>query len=668
MKPQFINKLSSFKFITPLSLTLALVSNIAPVRALQFNFTYAPETRQEVINGFEAAGRIWSNELHDTYFDADCACERDTTINIHIDFNQLPNPAGLGAARPAMLKVDYKRYLNSAFRDITSADDLIAFKNLQINQNNKGISEGFLQALGVDTTYNSYEQNLNFLQQQGFSVNTNISGIEANSNDIITAQAQDLFKQLSFGQLQTLNRNPIQFDRAAFKMRLDAASNLDFQGHDEADQVQQLDENTVIDQNGNDNNQKIWMTSGNAKALGLIDGDDQGFDGQIILSNSMFDANGNIISYSDWQAQNPQGDFIQDSVWDFFRVLDPNAEVASDKFDFLSVAKHEIGHILGFLSGVDAFKMLDIQATESDESISERDATLVSTMDLYRFSEESKQKGVFDWSSTSNPFFSIDGGETKLADFADGTSYQTSHWSEKGDANGNPLGIMNPIIGKGEKLDITDLDLQLLDVIGWNRQAKVANQSGMSDLMAIEEGNQLQHLFQVLFGIVESLVSQWLEGSVEQLTEKLATANLQETAILFNIIDRASTEQKEIWETKLTQAIMFLNQVDEEIAEKQINNTREMLKLYDYDMSRSSNNSWSSGFNFWQEIDTKTLSTSEYAETQYTGEEGIENGHSMLFNQVSTSNNQVAEVPEPSMIAGLGIMGLFGWLRRRCSR
>ncbi len=917
----------------------------APAQAVIFNFTYAPETRQEIIDGFQAAGDIWSSKLQDTYFDPDCFCERDTVINIHVDFTQLSNPRGLGATRPATLKVDYNNFLNNSFRDITSADDLTAFKNLQRTQESKGFTEGFLQALGVDLKYNTYQQNFNILQQQGFSVNSNISGIEPNSNEIITAQAQDLFQQLDFEKLQTLNRNPVNFDSSEFKMRMDDSSTVDLKHRDKADKIEILDDNTVIDNNGNKNNQKISMTRGNAKALGLIEGDDQGLDAQILLSNSMFDANGNIISYSDWQSQNPEGNFLQDSIWDFSRVRDPNAEVSSNKFDFLSVAQHEIGHSLGFLSGVDTFKLLDVQSKESGQLIKEKDAALVSTLDLYRFSEESKQKGVFDWSSNSNTFFSIDGGETKLADFADGTSYQTSHWSEKGDANGNPWGTMHPVIGRGEKLDITDSDLQLLDVIGWDRQEKLADQGGINDLMAVGEGeiaakargigldwkkledlltkpaaeavqelskerqaiapfqierlegelavneaqlqaeaealgvqreakqqevnskenqlsdlqtnqrdllqkenaikndlaslrakineqqaklqattnqsdrdriqneinqlqgeannlqtqlvqnqnqqqnlqpqlqavqaefndlqqqlanlqttpsietltqtvnnlkqelstiksletyegelrseanankvkselnnikknlnkqlkslkevgdgikraeleqkaleevinklakgqdekwNQVQDAYQVLFRGLEKQVSQWLEGSVEQLQEKLATASLQQTATLLDIVEKASGEQKEIWEAKLTQAIMLLNQVDQKTAKKKIKNATTALQeinAYNYDMSyfvyydwnstsgsrmsRISSGDWNSGYSFWQEMDTKSLSGSEYTD-------GIENGYSMVFGQKYT--NQAADVPEPSMMTGLGIVGLFGWLRRR---
>ncbi|WP_088239998.1 NF038122 family metalloprotease [Calothrix rhizosoleniae] len=947
MKYRFFPKINYLKQLAPIiACTTTLISN--PAQAVTFNFTYTPDTRQEIIDGFEAAGDIWSSKLQDTYLDADCFCERDTIINLHVGFTQLPNTQGLGAARPAMLKVDYNQFLNNSFRDITSADDLTAFKNLQIDQDDKGFSEGFLQALGVDLKYNNYEQNLNILQSQGFSVDSNISGIKSNSNNIITAQAQDIFKQLDFEKLKTLNRNLIKFETSKFKMRVDDSSSVKFKHSHKADKIEKLNDNTVIDKNGNDNNKKIWTTRANAKALGLIEGDDDGFDGQILLSNSMLDANGNIVSYTNWQAQNPQGEFAQDSIWDFSRVSDPNAEVDSNKFDILSVAQHEIGHNLGFLSGVDAFKLLDTQAKENGKLIDEKDTTLVSTMDLYRFSEESKEKEVFDWSNSSNTFFSIDGGKTKLGNFADGTSYQTSHWSEKGDENGNPLGIMNPVIGRGEKLDITDLDLQVLDVIGWDRQEKLSDQTGLSELTKIAEGKiatkvrdigldwnkledlltkpaaetikqlsqerlaiaefqierlqnellpqeaqlkaeeqalkvqreakedeikskedefsdllktekdllkkenkikddlasvqkkigeqqakletktkqsdrdkiqkeinklqakqdelqtnledyqtqqqslqlqlaelndlrqklanlqttpsieamtqavnnlkqelnavqslekyeqelankadkkkvkseldkiekdldkslkkekdgikraeleeealqdlintlvkgqdekytQLMNGYQVLLSGVELQVRQWLEGSAEQLQEKLATASLQQTATLLDIVKKASREQKDIWEPKLTQAIMLMNQVDEKTAEKQINHATnsldQILKAYNYDMSRSSDGSWnsgwgfymsrisdgywSSGWGFWQEMDTKKLSSSEYAEKVHTGEDGIENGYSMFFNQEYSNNHQSTDVPEPSMMAGLGIMGLFGWLRRR---
>ena len=79
-------------------------------------------------------------------------------------------------------------------------------------------------------------------------------------------------------------------------------------------------------------------------------------------------------------------------------------------------------------------------------------------------------KGKIDLSTGGNPYFSIDGGATNLANFASGAytdfngdGYQASHWK-----NGSGVGIMNPILGAGERKDISSLDLKAMDVIGWD--------------------------------------------------------------------------------------------------------------------------------------------------------------------------------------------------------
>ncbi len=668
MKIAFINHLNNLKQTIALSFVLLTgIFSSTPAQAIQFSFTYGEHTSQEVIDGFQTAGNIWSSKLEDRFLDSSCSCEQNTTVNIHIDFTQLANPTALGAARPEMFSVDYKDFLNSSFQNITSVDDLTAFKSLQISQSNK---ENFLQVLGVDLQNNTYEQNLNILQQQSFNVNVNLNNVEPNSNSIITAQAQDIFQQVDLNKLQNLNSDLAPFDISTFNMRIDDDSTVNIENRDQVDLVKTLDPQTIIDQNGNDNNKKIWLTRANAKALDLIDNDNTESDAEILLSNSMFAANGDIISHTDWLAQNPQGNFLEETIWDFSRVNDPNAEIASNKFDFLSVALHEIGHSLGVVSGVDAFNVLKSQAEMNGTTLLETDIALVSSMDLLRFSSLSKQNGVFDWSSSEQTFLSIDGGQTKLADFANGVSYQTSHWSKNGDIDGNPLGIMHPVLGKGEKLDITDLDLQLLDILGYTK--------------------------------AEQQAKSWLEGSEEQLMEQLATANIQQTTTLFEVIDNASTTQQETWTAKVIQAIMHLKGVDQTTATEQINHARtfiENLRLFfnqtdtNYNYGAFWGNEWefsitynyggssSSGFNFWQELDTlnatevsnqitetnnQVIDNNNDSNNSYEDDEDDEDSEddgefSVYFNQ----EYKTASTAEPNIIAGIGILSLFGWLCQR---
>ncbi len=122
---------------------------------------------------------------------------------------------------------------------------------------------------------------------------------------------------------------------------------------------------------------------------------------------------------------------------------------------------HEIGHTLGFTSGVD---YLDENPGSPDNVYA-----YVSTLDLYRFSNNSMTAGAdIDWTAdTRSKYFSFDGGNTILAYFSTGVNYgdgyETGHWK-----NGSNAGIMDPTTGSGKLLEVTNLDKLALDVIGWD--------------------------------------------------------------------------------------------------------------------------------------------------------------------------------------------------------
>ncbi|WP_339378577.1 NF038122 family metalloprotease [Calothrix sp. NIES-2100] len=394
--------------VTQLTIALGSLSSISPAQAIQFNFTYAENSPQEIIDGFNKAGNIWSSKLQDKYFDINCLCNRDTTVNLYINFQELSNPKALGGTRPTMVKVGYDDFLTNTFQNITDNNDLLAMKNLQINNNYKNI-----------------------------------------------------FANRDLQEIQNLSRKYLKFMGSEFSMVMNNSRAVNF------DNYQRLTSsgNTILDNNGNANNKTIWLSSANAKALNLIAGNESGFDAQISLGNSMRASNGEIISYSGWLAQQSGfGNFVQDSIWDFSSVYSHNATIASKKFDFLSVAQHEIGHALGIISGSDAVEVLMNSVTKGNSPpLNDEDLTFVTPIDLFRYSENSNNQGVFDWSKGSGKYFSIDGGQTRLGNF-DGANYQTSHWSA---SEGEALGIMHPVLKKGEKLEISDIDLKLLDVIGW---------------------------------------------------------------------------------------------------------------------------------------------------------------------------------------------------------
>jgi hypothetical protein len=199
-----------------------------------------------------------------------------------------------------------------------------------------------------------------------------------------------------------------------------------------------------IDNDGGFNNSTLAMTSANAKALGLTTDlygapITDGIDGSIIFSSRQ--------------------------AFDF----DPADGVDPAGFDFIGIAIHEIGHALGFVSGVDAYDEAT-GASGPAPGLLENFA-VATTLDLFRYSAP----GTLDWStSDAAKYFSLDGGDTAL--FGDGyfslgayngDTHQASHWLES--PVGTPqLGILDPTSARGQIQAVTGLDLAAFDAIGWN--------------------------------------------------------------------------------------------------------------------------------------------------------------------------------------------------------
>ena len=118
--------------------------------------------------------------------------------------------------------------------------------------------------------------------------------------------------------------------------------------------------------------------------------------------------------------------------------------------DLVGIAEHEIGHLLGFVSGVD-------------------DGSRYQTvLDWFRYGaagQRSLTKGA-------PAYFSLDGGTTALASFSEGVNDQASHWLD-GTLSDGAWAVMNPEVGAGVTRDITRLDVTALDAIGWDAVSAV---------------------------------------------------------------------------------------------------------------------------------------------------------------------------------------------------
>ena len=209
-----------------------------------------------------------------------------------------------------------------------------------------------------------------------------------------------------------------------------------------------------INQGTEATSQTIELTRANAKALGLLGGDDTGLDGYILI-NDLEDES------VDWN-------------YDVQASGAPNGTL-----DYLSVALHEVGHVLGFVSGVDRPGWLDSYVSSYEEQLVYEDSlddriAHTTPLDMFRYNPESKHRRLNDLSLGGNKYFSLDDGETAIAYLATGEDnlfggdgYQASHWQKQG----SHLGIMDPVLEVGQRRQLTDLDRLAIDVIGWDLQS-----------------------------------------------------------------------------------------------------------------------------------------------------------------------------------------------------
>ncbi len=191
----------------------------------------------------------------------------------------------------------------------------------------------------------------------------------------------------------------------------------------------------------------VDMSNANAKALGLISPSTPGNDATITF-NSAFS-----FDYS------------------------PDDGIRANQMDFVGVATHEIGHSLGFISGVD---VLDTTSPNKSGAYQPDDYfDDVSTLDLFRYSAASAAQGAIDFTAGLNDgdrYLSFDGGATSIASFATGAVHgdgqQASHWKDNtyfsDGTETPPIGIMDPTFNFGERGVITPTDLRAFDVIGYN--------------------------------------------------------------------------------------------------------------------------------------------------------------------------------------------------------
>ncbi|MCY2976007.1 MAG: NF038122 family metalloprotease [Planctomycetota bacterium] len=201
------------------------------------------------------------------------------------------------------------------------------------------------------------------------------------------------------------------------------------------------------DNDGTSNNNYLELTNANANAVGLMPANSAGTDASISFSSNF--------------------------VFDF----DRSDGILFSAYDFIGVAAHEIGHALGFISGVDSVDFVSgvgpgasLDLNGADPGLGDlQDYAVLTSLDLFRYSVDSLAlgPGVLDNAVSGSPYLSTDGGATNLGGFStgrfNGDGGQASHWLD-----GSNLGMMNPTLSNGQFLTFSQFDLIAFDTIGWD--------------------------------------------------------------------------------------------------------------------------------------------------------------------------------------------------------
>lgn len=178
-------------------------------------------------------------------------------------------------------------------------------------------------------------------------------------------------------------------------------------------------------------NRRLEVTRSGAKALGLTADDPAQIDGWITFNAKTRDTGGFAFE------SDSGGSFQQTAV-------------------------HEIGHLLGFVSGVDVVDQTSLPFGP-DAPADLTSEAVVTPLDLFRYAEASLP--LSDLTPGGRPYFSLDGGATSLARLStgafNGNLAQASHWRDV-------VGVMYSAVDSYPTSRPSPFDLQALDVIGWD--------------------------------------------------------------------------------------------------------------------------------------------------------------------------------------------------------
>lgn len=162
-------------------------------------------------------------------------------------------------------------------------------------------------------------------------------------------------------------------------------------------------------------------------------------------------------------ASSPDGSISFNAAYGTKFDFDRRDGITAGWVDFVAVAAHEIGHALGFVSGVDTVDFCTPAFfCRLDNRYGLEAYAFYTPLDLFRYSAP----GVRDLRVGVPAGLSIDGGQSFVEGFSTGR-YNGDGWQASHFVAGH-LNLMNPYAFNGVLTNPSRADLLAFDVIGWD--------------------------------------------------------------------------------------------------------------------------------------------------------------------------------------------------------
>jgi hypothetical protein len=202
---------------------------------------------------------------------------------------------------------------------------------------------------------------------------------------------------------------------------------------------------------------------------------DLGPTSQVAASTATFRALGMLSATANPPGESQLGSPPSISFNSNFKFdFDPTDGIDPDSYDFQATATHEIGHVLGF------------DSTNGDTQANPSGGLSVTVWDLLRFRPgttiDTFQTAQRSQTTGGTQVYYFGGAELGLStggpDGKSGDGFQSSHWKAVS-LTGVLIGIMDPVVPKGQARTISNNDLAAIDSMGYSLAAGAGGGSGV---------------------------------------------------------------------------------------------------------------------------------------------------------------------------------------------